>query len=138
MWEFLLPLLIIIVIVYARYVGWKNRQIRLGYKKQAEEFRKKLGPPPYTCPCCGYKTLRNYAEYDICPICKWEDDPPMRDNPYYTGGANGMSLYDAQQKLLKQDKRKIKKRTKNFEKDTEWKSFIKTIKIQISKLEKRD
>ncbi len=27
-----------------------------------------------TCPCCGYPTIRGRADYDICPICAWEDD----------------------------------------------------------------
>ncbi len=28
----------------------------------------------YTCPCCGYKTLAGSGNYDLCPICYWEDD----------------------------------------------------------------
>lgn len=28
----------------------------------------------FTCPCCGYITLESEHEYDICPICFWEDD----------------------------------------------------------------
>lgn len=26
------------------------------------------------CPCCGYPTLKRRAEFDICPLCCWEDD----------------------------------------------------------------
>jgi len=26
------------------------------------------------CPCCGYFTLHGRGEYDICPVCFWEDD----------------------------------------------------------------
>lgn len=50
----------------------------------------------YTCPCCGYKILDNEHEYDICPICFWEDDWWQADNPYLSGGANHVSLYNAQ------------------------------------------
>lgn len=28
----------------------------------------------YKCLCCGYKTLDTRGEYDICPVCFWEDD----------------------------------------------------------------
>jgi hypothetical protein len=28
----------------------------------------------YYCVVCGYKTLELYKEWDICPICFWEDD----------------------------------------------------------------
>ena len=50
----------------------------------------------YTCPCCGYRTLDSKHEYDICPICFWEDDWRQVDNPYRGGGANRVSLYKAQ------------------------------------------
>lgn len=28
----------------------------------------------YRCPCCGYKTLNERGEYEICAVCFWEDD----------------------------------------------------------------
>lgn len=28
----------------------------------------------YKCLCCGYVTLDSRAEFDICPVCFWEDD----------------------------------------------------------------
>jgi hypothetical protein len=28
----------------------------------------------YKCPCCGFKTLKTKGEYEICRVCKWEDD----------------------------------------------------------------
>lgn len=28
----------------------------------------------YRCLCCGNLTLAARAEYDICPVCFWEDD----------------------------------------------------------------
>ena len=28
----------------------------------------------YKCPCCGFYSLKTKSEYEICHICKWEDD----------------------------------------------------------------
>ena len=49
------------------------------------------------CPCCGYKTLdsRDRLEYEICPICLWEDDPFQFEN-IKLRGANRVSLIQAQ------------------------------------------
>ena len=51
----------------------------------------------YRCPCCGNYTLweRRY-NYEICPVCFWEDDVvPV------AGGANGISLREAQENYRK-------------------------------------
>lgn len=51
----------------------------------------------YTCQCCGYKTLPEpKGSYGICPICFWEDDIIQNQSPFYCGGANKISLYQAQ------------------------------------------
>lgn len=26
------------------------------------------------CPCCEYRSLPSHGEYEICPVCFWEDD----------------------------------------------------------------
>lgn len=54
----------------------------------------------YTCPCCGYKTLDDEHEYDICPICFWEDDLFQFENIDLLG-ANPVSLREAQQNFIK-------------------------------------
>ncbi len=51
----------------------------------------------WPCPCCGYLVFDEPpGSYDICPVCFWEDDLSqlrfMR-----TGGANHVSLIEAQQ-----------------------------------------
>lgn len=53
----------------------------------------------YTCPCCGYQTLNEEppGTYDICGICFWEDDSVQFSDPDYEGGANTVSLRQAQQ-----------------------------------------
>ncbi|MBQ5602468.1 MAG: hydrolase [Clostridia bacterium] len=49
----------------------------------------------YKCPCCGFYTLDIPMEYDICPVCYWEDDPAQRKDETYDGGANKVSLIQA-------------------------------------------
>mgnify|MGYP001590543558 FL=1 len=57
----------------------------------------------YTCPCCGYKTLEEEppGTHDICTICFWEDDIVQFDDPDYAGGANDVSLREAQKNFIK-------------------------------------
>lgn len=53
------------------------------------------------CPCCGFVTLKcEYGSYYICPLCGWEDDAVQLANPTSEGGANSISLADAQMSLL--------------------------------------
>ncbi|MDD5070870.1 MAG: CPCC family cysteine-rich protein [Candidatus Omnitrophica bacterium] len=56
----------------------------------------------YTCPCCGYKTFDEAppGTYLICPICFWEDDPGQFEDPNYEGGANVVSLRQAQKNFI--------------------------------------
>ncbi|NMH73916.1 hypothetical protein HF078_12560 [Bacillus sp. RO2] len=56
----------------------------------------------YTCPCCGYKSLESESpgSFEICSICYWEDDNVQYDDPHYEGGANEVSLYQAQRNFL--------------------------------------
>lgn len=51
----------------------------------------------YPCPCCGYLTLSEEppGSFDICPICKWEDDDVQFNNINFRGGANLNSLREA-------------------------------------------
>lgn len=49
-----------------------------------------------TCPCCGYRVLAQAGEYEVCAICWWEDDPVQMTSPLLRGGANVVSLAEAQ------------------------------------------
>lgn len=41
------------------------------------------------CPCCGYRTLGARGDFEICPICWWEDDgQDDRDADIVMGGPN--------------------------------------------------
>lgn len=55
----------------------------------------------YVCPCCGYATLDEENEYEICKICFWEDDG--QDDPKENecwGGPNLISLAQARVNFL--------------------------------------
>ena len=56
----------------------------------------------YKCPCCGNYTFEEKpnGKYDICKVCFWEDDPIRLDDPTYEGGANHVSLMQAQKNYL--------------------------------------
>lgn len=54
----------------------------------------------YTCPCCGYKTIDSDGDYEICPVCFWEDDPSQKMNEY-DFGANKIPLIEAQKNYLR-------------------------------------
>lgn len=51
-----------------------------------------------TCPCCGFQSLDDVSpgSHFICEICFWEDDPVQFEDPDFEGGANTVSLRQAQ------------------------------------------
>lgn len=56
----------------------------------------------YTCPCCGYLTIKDHpGSYNICRVCSWEDDPVQILNPWFAGGANKPSLVEAQKNFMR-------------------------------------
>lgn len=55
-----------------------------------------LDQDSHPCPCCGYLTLSTANDYEICPICLWEDDPEQAADPDEAYGANDPSLREAQ------------------------------------------
>lgn len=48
----------------------------------------------FPCPCCGF--LTNPGDWDICPVCFWENDPVQLRDPDMPGGANKVSLRQGQ------------------------------------------
>lgn len=44
------------------------------------------------CPCCDYFTLTTPGDWDICPICFWEDDGITIQRPDETSPPNRMTL----------------------------------------------
>ena len=54
----------------------------------------------YECPCCGFRTLTDSNNYEVCPVCFWEDDPVQKEDPHYNGGANSLSLEQARRNYV--------------------------------------
>ena len=40
-------------------------------------------------------TIEIYGDYEICPVCGWEDECLQSEDPDYAGGPNKMSLNEA-------------------------------------------
>ena len=47
------------------------------------------------CPVCGKYEFEEYGDYDICPVCNWENDNLQYDDHNYAGGANHLSVNEA-------------------------------------------
>jgi Cysteine-rich CPCC len=81
--------------------------------------------------CLGYKTLHGKPTdtYEICKICFWEDDGVQFKDPDFEGGANAISLKQAQNNFLafgacQEDGMKfVRKPNSKDVKDTDWKPF---------------
>jgi hypothetical protein len=57
---------------------------------------------PYRCPCCHHRTLDVRGEYDICPVCFWEDEGQDSHEADNISGANGsLSLTQARENYLR-------------------------------------
>ncbi|MFC9672663.1 CPCC family cysteine-rich protein [Streptomyces sp. NPDC056949] len=52
---------------------------------------------PYRCPCCGFLTLDERGNFEICDVCFWEDDgQDDHDADRVRGGPHGrLSLTEA-------------------------------------------
>ncbi|SMQ77504.1 Cysteine-rich CPCC [Bacillus sp. OV166] len=70
------------------------------------------------CPCCGFPTLEERGNFEICELCHWEDDG--QDDPYADevwGGPNGdYSLTEARRNfkenlIMYKDRRNIHSQT---------------------------
>jgi len=82
----------------------------------------------FACPCCGYKTFSHEPDgsYEICKVCFWEDDPVQLKRPDYEGGANKVSLRQAQKNFQefgaceKEMVKRVRKPTPDETRDESW------------------
>jgi len=48
----------------------------------------------FPCPCCSYRSLAERSDYNICPVCYWEDNGARK--PEQFSGPNHMTLGEGQ------------------------------------------
>lgn len=53
------------------------------------------------CPCCCYLTLPNRGNYDICPLCYWEDDGKSYNEIDSDSSVNHATLREYRKNLQK-------------------------------------
>ena len=82
----------------------------------------------FACPVCGHKTLDALADYDICPICYWEDDVLTEGKEDVSSPSNyGQHLSEAQANFVlfgaskEEYVEKVRKPTESELPDPNWK-----------------
>lgn len=58
----------------------------------------------YPCTCCHHYTRDQPSgnfDFEICPVCFWEDDPVQNIHPNSKSGANKVSLNEAKENYRK-------------------------------------
>jgi Cysteine-rich CPCC len=85
---------------------------------------------PFPCPVCGYLVFNESpGSYDICPICFWEDDLVQLGYPLMAGGANKVSLHDAQRQFMRDGAvefrfvNNVRRPTDTDRQDPQWRPF---------------
>ncbi|MCO6550528.1 MAG: hypothetical protein J6580_07580 [Gilliamella sp.] len=46
----------------------------------------------HACPCCHYLTLTHQGQYDVCPLCYWEDDGTQNNELNHYSAVNHLTL----------------------------------------------
>ncbi len=87
----------------AHPIGNENRKLNWLYayldeREQASGNVASKALATHTCPCCGYPTLDELGENEICELCGWEDDGQADDTATELWGTNSdYSLREARE-----------------------------------------
>jgi len=92
---------LISIALSSEYKGVTNSYLSNSMKKTGIGEYEVFGliEPLEACPCCGYRTLSSRANYEICDLCKWEDNGVVDPEQY--SGPNHMTLGEAKEIFAK-------------------------------------
>lgn len=88
-------------VLKCEYVGVKNDYLSeqvskiLGEEILVEGEEERL----FACPCCMYQTLTERGQFEICPVCFWEDDGSNELTHY--SGPNHMTVAEGKSNFIK-------------------------------------
>jgi hypothetical protein len=88
------PRLVRRAILDAVAAGWRPHEPGPDFVRRVPEFSTTFGALRQ-CPTCDYFTLPDRGQYEICPICFWEDDGLDLDRPDDISGPNHLTLREA-------------------------------------------
>lgn len=92
---------LLFVALRKKYLGVRNEYLskRVSEIMHSDQEVEGLQEQLHSCPCCEFKTLPTKGEYDICPVCFWEDDGNTEANNY--SSPNHMTLAQARENFAK-------------------------------------
>jgi len=74
---------------------WAEQEADRALRATLENVYASEADGPYSCPCCGHKTLPSRGNYDLCSECNWEDDgQDDHDSAVVRPGPNGAISLD--------------------------------------------
>lgn len=71
--------------------GWTPDAKGRDFVRRVAEFSR-TGGALQQCPACEYLSLSKRGDYDICPVCSWEDSGLDVDDLDRVSGPNGITL----------------------------------------------
>jgi Cysteine-rich CPCC len=76
--------------------GWRYATPGPDFVRRVPAFSEKRDAI-HQCPACDYFTLPKRGQYDICPICFWEDDGLDLDKVDQFSGPNHLTLREGRE-----------------------------------------
>jgi len=80
--------------------GWRPDERGADLVRRVPEFSE-VRAAAHQCPACDYFSLATRGQYDICPVCLWEDSGQDLSQLDAHSGANHLTLREARANFLR-------------------------------------